>query len=390
MGRNIRHGIAYSADLITLHTLTTRNLDQLFFSDYFKGIDFRPGRIPFPLKAEWTSPSNIALVKYWGKKPGQLPANPSLSMTLDSSVTQTSVSAFPAGDKKGIISVNGLKDHPFILKLGKLISWMEKEVPVTSRFSFEVTTGSTFPHSTGIASSASGISAFSLCLLSILSKAYHIEIREKDFFRIASVISRMGSGSACRSVYGGYAVWGETEAVEGSSDLYSVPICERIHKDFKDLHDAILVVSSTPKILSSTAGHGLMDAHPFASARYLQARENLGSTLNALESGDMEMLALIAENEAMTLHALMMSSPGGSILLKSGSLEIIRKIRTERQKGLPVFFTIDAGPNIHLLYQDDSAENVRKFIDTELAQHCESRHVIYDRCGSGPGQINSD
>jgi diphosphomevalonate decarboxylase len=334
--------------------------------------------------AEWESPSNIAIVKYWGKTNGQLAANPSLSMTLSKAVTRTSVMALLVEKGNSRLTVNGDPNHLFTSKLKKLVKWLTPEIPVLEEFSLNVTTVNTFPHSAGIASSASGISAFTLCLLTVISKITGKKLSRKKFLQIASYVSRMGSGSACRSVYGGFSLWGKTMGVHDSSDFYAVSLKEIVHADFMNLHDAIMVVSSSPKSLSSTAGHELMRIHPFARDRFNQARLNIQETLTALKTGDIDKLAAISENEALTLHSLIMSSKGGTILMEPNSVMIIKRVQQARRNGLPVFFTLDAGPNVHLLYPDNSTEKVENFIRSDLAQFCENGLVIFDRCGDGP------
>ena len=150
-------------------------------------------------KVAWQSPSNIALVKYWGKKDGQLPASPSLSMTLEKAITQTRVDVIFGEAEKGLVSLNGSIDHPFLPKMQHLLDWMTRQVPCLSKVTLRATTENSFPHSTGIASSASGISAFALCLISIAGKIHGLEGDPADMMRMASFAARMGSGSACRS-----------------------------------------------------------------------------------------------------------------------------------------------------------------------------------------------
>ncbi|HPS62309.1 MAG TPA: hypothetical protein PLK82_04560, partial [Bacteroidales bacterium] len=224
-----------------------------------------PAHLPDAFSASWQSPSNIALVKYWGKKEGQLPANPSLSMTLDEAVTRTTVH-FRRDGTPGIGPVNGDPAHPFLPRLQGLFAWLVKEVPVLSHYSLEVVTESTFPHSTGIASSASGLSAFALCLLDAATGLTGTVCTQEDTMRMASFVSRIGSGSACRSLYGGFAVWGRTRLIPGSSDEYAFPVTDNVHPSMRSLRDAILVISRQPKALSSSLGHRAMENHPFASS----------------------------------------------------------------------------------------------------------------------------
>lgn len=339
----------------------------------------------------WKSPSNIALVKYWGKKEGQLPLNPSISMTLDQSYTITRVETELTRESSGgIKSVDGDIQHPFIPKMEKLLKWLVQEIPVLGNFSFMVETSNSFPHSTGIASSASGISAFALCLLTIAEKVTKKKIPLMEFLTMASFSSRMGSGSACRSVFGGYTVWGKTPDVPGSSDLFAIPVTDRVHPSLRTLHDAILVVSTTPKSLPSSQGHTLMDNHPFTPARIRQASNNLSELLKALTMGDLDRLAGLAEYEALTLHALIMSSPGGMILMEPRTVQIIKQIQAARQRGLAVFFTLDAGPNVHLMYPESAVHEVENFIREELMPLCERDFIIYDYCGTGPVQTNME
>jgi diphosphomevalonate decarboxylase len=340
------------------------------------------------LKVSWQSPSNIALVKYWGKKNGQFPINPSLSMTLERAVTQTHIKVLANEALTGVVSVNGDPDHPFIPKMQKLFQWMSGEIPVLKKIGLAVTTENSFPHSTGIASSASGISAFTLGLLSIADEILHAEVGTEEFFHMASYIARMGSGSASRSMYGGFTVWGETNYLKDASDEFAIPVPEFIHPDMLLLHDAILVVSGVPKSLSSTLGHKSMDGHPFSGNRIGQAQRNLENTLHALSANDFEQLGSIAECEALTLHALLMSANPGILLLKPATVEVIHRVRNARKNGLPMFFTLDAGANVHVMYPHDSAPDVEKFIKDALQPLCEDGRVIFDGCGSGPERLN--
>jgi diphosphomevalonate decarboxylase len=341
-----------------------------------------------PFGVGWQCPSNIALIKYWGKKELQLPLTPSLSLTLDRANTQTRLHVSFDGKEKGLISVNGDKNHAFLPKMQQLFAWMMHEVPVLSNITIEAETRNSFPHSTGIASSASGLSAFSMCMVGIIERISGIEFTEEDFFRIASYASRMGSGSACRSVYGGYTVWGSTASVPGSSDEHALPVNDLIHPGLKELKDAILIISSVPKSLSSSLGHQAMNHHPYLTGRIIQANKNLDDILHALKNNDLEHLAVISENEAMSLHALMMSANPGTILLREETIDIIGLVRDGRKKGVPVFFTMDAGANVHVLYPQSEAQTAEKFIRESLLAFCEDGRSIMDGCGAGPKQLN--
>jgi diphosphomevalonate decarboxylase len=341
------------------------------------------------IRVVWESSSNIALVKYWGKRSGQLPANPSLSMTLSRAYTRTAAEVRKTSGAAELVSLNGNPQHPFLLKLRPFFQWLTQQMPVLEGYSCSITTENSFPHSTGIASSASGISAFTLCMIDVASQIAGINMSDKHLLQLASFAARMGSGSACRSLYGGFSAWGESRALTGSSDLFAIPINDMVHPDMARLHDAILVVSSKPKSVASSLGHTLMNQHPFAPVRFAQAGEHITEALQALKSGDFELLGEIAENEALTLHSFIMTSPGGNLLFEPESIAILKKIRLARSSGLPLFYTLDAGPNVHLLYPPDAAVNVESFINTELLPFCEEGKVIFDKRGEGPQKITT-
>ncbi len=345
-----------------------------------------PGDAP-GFRIAWQCPSNIALVKYWGKREGQLPVNPSLSMTLERAITRTSVTFTPEPSGGRKLSVNGDPAHPFLPKIRNLTGWLEREVPASGSFSLEINTSNTFPHSTGIASSASGMGALALCLVSGMIRISGEEFTRAELFRMASVAARMGSGSACRSLFGGFTLWGKDPSVPGSSDEFAIPVADMVHPGMLTLKDTILIISREPKSLPSSLGHDAMKVHPFASSRVSQARQNLSDMLGALKNNDLEKLAEISENEALTLHALIMSSRPGAILMKPATIEAIRRIREARSQGLPLFFTLDAGANVHLLYPAFSSGPVTDFINDALAPLCDHGERIDDGCGNGPAEI---
>lgn len=341
---------------------------------------------------EWSSPSNIALVKYWGKRPGQEPENPSLSFSLSESRTFTRVDY--EIKKDGALSWNFLfekKESPsFEPKLRQFFHAVTPYIPFLNYLDLKISSSNTFPHSTGIASSASAMSALALCLVDIEIGILNSEIRETDFFKKASFLARLGSGSASRSVYPAFSVWGETGQLSGSSDTFSVPVELPEDSFFKGLRDAILIVSSDKKEVSSSVGHGMMENNPYSGVRYKSAHENLSSLLNAIFQTDKSEFIRITEMEALSLHGLMMTSDPGFILMKCGSIEIIHRIRKFREEtGIFITFTLDAGPNIHLLYHENDHQRIKQFILTRLQPFTEKNRIIWDRIGDGPRKSSS-
>ncbi len=327
---------------------------------------------PVPFETTWRSPANIAFVKYWGKKGHQLPANPSLSMTLKNCFTETRVRFEVGTARPGVeLLLNGVRQDKFA---GKIETYLRSlaSMPWLENVQVLVETRNTFPHGTGIASSASGLSAFALGLTDYL---FHLSGVKVDFFRTASYLSRLASGSASRSVYGGFVSWGE------ESDLYASPV--GVHPELAHLRDSVLVVSGEEKAVSSTAGHGRMSDHAYAEARFAQARTNYQRTLAALSAGDLTEIGAVLESEALSLHAMMLTAPSAFTLMRPNTLAAIEMIWAfRRETQLPLYFTLDAGPNLHLIYPESSQHKIRTFIAHELSPLALT--VIDDECGEGP------
>ena len=342
----------------------------------------------------WKSPSNIAIVKYWGKHGLQLPNNPSLSLTLSQAATTTQMTLHEKKQDHDIsmeFFFEGQSAPAFSVRVERFLDSLARDYfPFLYQYHLKIETQNSFPHSSGIASSASGMSALALCLCDLESSLTGIASGTSAFFNKASLISRLGSGSACRSVFPMAAVWGQHPAVAGSSNEYAVGVAGEIDRIFHTFHDDILIISAKEKSVSSTAGHHLMVGNPYAEARYNQAFQRTEYLLDAMKTGDLETFGKIAEDEALTLHALMMCSDPSYILMEEGSLSVIRKIRQFRQEtGIPIFFTLDAGPNVHVLYPAAYKEKASEFIDHELKSYCVNGRIIRDMSGQGPEKLET-
>ncbi len=341
----------------------------------------------------WSSPSNIALVKYWGKKENQIPENPSISFTLDACKTTTTLS-FSKKENNDEFSfalfLDGKKQDDFKPKIETFFKRIENYLPFLKDYHFKIETSNTFPHSSGIASSASGMSALALCLMSIERSMNEVEITDEFFNQKASFLARLGSGSACRSIEGDIIVWGSHKEIDGSSDLFGVKYPFEVHNKFKNFQDTILLVDKSEKQVNSTVGHNLMHNHPFAQERFRQANSNLSKLIDIFKTGDLKSFIEIVEIEALSLHAMMMTSVPYFILMKPSTLEILNKIWSFRQQTTAnICFTLDAGANVHVLYPENEAEEVLKFIQNELVAHCQNGHYICDRIGFGAKLINN-
>ena len=335
---------------------------------------------------QWSAPSNIALVKYWGKKEHQVPANPSISFTLSNCKTITKLS-FAKKQNDGTFSFDllfeGKPKEDFKPKIQKFFERIEVYCPYLKEFHFTIDTQNTFPHSSGIASSASGMAALAMNIMS-LEKALNPDINENYFYQKASFLARLGSGSACRSVKGNVVAWGNHAEIEKSSDLFGVEFPYKIHDNFKNYQDTILLVDKGEKQVSSTVGHDLMHNHPFADQRFAQAHHNLSAIKTILEKGNLEEFIKIVESEALTLHAMMMTSMPYFILMKPNTLEIINKIwKFRNDTKIPICFTLDAGANVHVLYPENVRVECLQFITSELVGYCQNGQYICDEIGTG-------
>ncbi|MET2986360.1 diphosphomevalonate/mevalonate 3,5-bisphosphate decarboxylase family protein [Aureibaculum conchae] len=358
----------------------------------------------------WKAPSNIALVKYWGKRKDQIPENPSISFTLSNCFTETTLEFRKSESVEEVLEPNeddelssrvrsktfkvevfldGEKKPEFKEKIQIFLKRTINLISFISDYDLIIKTHNSFPHSSGIASSASGMSALALCIMS-MEKALNPDLSDELFCKKASFLARLGSGSAARSIEGPLVVWGAHDKINDSSDFFGVKFSEPIHQNFKNYQDTILLVDKGEKQVSSTVGHNLMNGHPFAQQRFVQANENMIKISEALTSGDLKSFISIVESEALTLHSMMMTSHPYFILMKPNTLQIINKIWAYRKRtNSNICFTLDAGANVHVLFPEKEKETANKFIVSELLPFCQNNHYISDSVGLGATQIDA-
>ena len=341
---------------------------------------------------QFKAPSNIALVKYWGKKGEQLPANPSVSFALTQCYTETSVAyqhrsrlAVPSDEKFSFsFSFEGEAKPSFHPKINTFFERILPYLPFLRDYHFDIASHNSFPHSSGIASSASGMAALSVCLMQV-AKELGITFTDDAFWQQASFLARLGSGSACRSTHGSVVVWGQHASVLGSTDDYGIAYPLPLHAVFDEYQDTILLIDKGQKQVSSTVGHNLMHGHPFAAARFEQAHKNIDLLIQSFATGDLDAFMQITESEALTLHAMMQTSIPYFILMKPNTLEVIQQVwQYRRDTGTPLCFTLDAGANVHLLYPKSYKEEVQKYIKVVLSPYCEKGHYIHDSVKPNP------
>ena len=361
-------------------------------------LSFSEDQLPESGKVTWSSPSNIALIKYWGKKKQQIPANPSISFTLDQCKTITELH-YEKRELNGNFSFEvlfeGRPKPDFHPKIETFFKRVVGYIPFVTNYHFTIDTKNTFPHSSGIASSASGMSALAMCLMSLES-----EIRSSQnasaqfgpqssyFKNKGSFLARLGSGSAARSIEGTLVSWGTHEDYPDSSNLFGTVYNDEIHDAFKNYQDVILLVDKDEKQVSSTVGHNLMHDHPFAQERFKQANSNMRMMKDILTTGDLDAFIALVEGEALTLHAMMMTSQPYFILMRPNTLEIINRIWEFRKTtGSKACFTLDAGANVHLLFPENEKDKVYEFIKNELVVYCQNGHYLCDNVGQGAKQL---
>lgn len=334
----------------------------------------------------WQTPSNIALVKYWGKSEPQLPKNASISFTLDNCHTITTIEFSKIETTAEVVFdlfFEGKEKEEFKPKIAAFFKRVQEYCPYVFDYKMIINSENSFPHSSGIASSASGLSAIAMCLMSLEQKL-NPNLTQEFIHKKASFLARLGSGSASRSIEGPLVVWGEHPEIAGSSDVYGVQFPYKVHSVFENYQDAILLVDKGEKQVSSTVGHNLMHAHPFAENRFNQANENLSKMSKILQEGDRKAFINLVESEALTLHAMMLTSNPYFILMKPNTLLIIHKIWEFRAaENSNICFTLDAGANVHVLYPFSEKEKVNRFIENELAQYCQKKQYILDAVGLG-------
>jgi diphosphomevalonate decarboxylase len=365
------------------------NTDQFLVKTELKRID--------KASFTWQTPSNIALVKYWGKSNPQIPKNASISFTLNNCHTITTVdfahkqSSELDLESEKLVTFNlffeGKQKDEFKPKIAEFFKRVQEYCPYIFEYEMTINSTNSFPHSSGIASSASGLSAIAMCLMS-LEKELSAELSTEFINKKASFLARLGSGSASRSIEGPLVVWGKHPEIEGSSDLFGVQFPHKVHSVFENYQDVILLVDKGEKQVSSTVGHKLMINHPFAENRFKQANENLGTMSKILQEGTTADFINLVESEALTLHAMMMTSNPYFILMKPNTLEIINKIWEYRQENnSAICFTLDAGANVHVLFPENEKEDVVQFIENQLSKYCQKNHYICDTVGFGAKKL---
>lgn len=297
----------------------------------------RPIKLQESVNGQVSAPSNIAFVKYWGKKDFQKPLNPSLSSTLKNSKTDNHFEILPG---RGKLFYQFSEKKEFSNKMESIFEIIKKTFPIFQTIDIKVDSKNNFPHSSGIASSASSAAAFSKALTSFI-KEY---LEESEYNKLVSFIARMISGSGARSTQSGWMSWGDE-----SEDFASL-VNQKIGSEFKNLHNSIFIVDAQEKKVSSRFGHELMNSHIFCENKIKAAKNNYYKFIQALNQNQWDDIYKISKWEALALHAMMMTSSQPFTLLRPKSLELISLVEEiTKSTHARCFWTFDAGPNMHLI-----------------------------------------
>ncbi len=301
---------------------------------------------------------NIAFIKYWGNRDHKLriPANGSLSMNLAPLETRTTVS-FDTDLNSDQLTLNGEAAGGQALERVSTLLDLIRTLAKINTYA-RVVSDNSFPTGTGIASSASAFAALTLAGVTSLG----LELPEKSLSQLA----RTGSGSASRSIPGGFVEW----EPEGESS-YAYSIADPEHWD---LVDFITLISEEHKKVVSSEGHKLADSSPLQKARVADTPRRLDICRKATLDKDFQAFGEIVEQDSNLMHSVMMTSDPPLYYWQPGTIEVINAVQRWRQEGLPVCFTIDAGPNVHVICPAEAADKIRpklgSLIDVKSILEC--------------------
>ncbi|HDL19248.1 MAG TPA: diphosphomevalonate decarboxylase [Bacteroidetes bacterium] len=311
--------------------------------------------------------TNIALIKYWGKKDEKLnlPAVGSISITLKQLFTQTKV-RFSEKLQQDFFILNGLESGEDQRSRVSRFLDLNREIAGSSLFA-EVISNNNFPTGAGLASSASGFAALSLAA----NKALGLNLSQREL----TIMARRGSGSAARSVYGGFVEM-KTGGNETNSDAYAVQIADESYWPLKML---IAITSDAEKKIGSTDGMKVTaKTSPYYSAWLASSVNDLAEMRTAIARKDFKKLGALAENSCLKMHGLALSAKSGLIYWNGATLNVMHAVREMRKNNLQAYFTVDAGPQVKVICEEPAAAAVKE----ELAKVDGVMEIIFT--GLGP------
>lgn len=307
---------------------------------------------------------NVAFIKYWGRKSEtlRLPTNGSFSINLSNLITKTTVE-FSEAFKEDSVVID--RENQFD-EAERVITHLDRvREKAGIRHKAKVMSENSFPSGTGLSSSASGFAALTVAAAS----AAFLKFSEKEL----SILARQGSGSACRSIPAGFVEWKDAESSDDSF-AYSV-----FPSDFWDIVDVVAVVSTEKKEVPTSEGQKMAQTSPFFEARASRMAGKLESIKKYIREKNFTDFGELIESEALEMHAIMITSNPSLIYWSLGTLKIMKLIKKWRAEGLPVYFTINTGQDIHLICQKKDISEV----ESKLIAVPEVKKVLVNSPGAG-------
>lgn len=320
------------------------------------------------MKATAIAPTNIAFTKYWGKKDEilRLPENGSVSMCLSDLLTTTTVEFSPKFKNDEIIINGGGVEKGEAERVIKHLDRVRKLAgQPAGGLKAKVVSNNNFPSGTGLSSSASGFAALTLAA----SSAAGLNLSEKDL----SILARQGSGSACRSIPSGFVEWLDGDTSETSYAKQIFP------SNYWAIADVVAIVSEGKKEVSSTKGQQLATSSPFLAFRLAHMRQKNELVKKLIKEKNFKEFGELLEAEALELHSIMLTQKPALIYWTPGTLTIMKLVSHWRAEGLPVYFTINTGQDIHLICEAENIDKVRE----KLNSIEEVKNVIVNKPGEG-------
>lgn len=303
------------------------------------------------MKATAIAHTNIALAKYWGKRDTRLnlPAVGSISVTLKDLYTRTAVRFNPEIESDKLF-LNGIRaNEKQVMRISRFLDLIRQRVNCT-KFA-EVTSENNFPTGAGLASSASGFAALALAA----TRAADLTLPSDELSKIA----RQGSGSAARSIFGGFVEMKMGQKGDGS-DSFAIPLSD---ENYWPLTILIAVTSEEEKTTGSTEGMKITaETSPFFEVFVNSSINDLSEMRSAIMQRDLEHLGEIAEHSCLKMHALMLSARPALIYWNSATVSVMHKVREMRNRGIQVYFTIDAGPQVKVICEQKNSEKIKNEI----------------------------
>lgn len=323
------------------------------------------------MKATAIAPSNIAFIKYWGKKDEKLrlPTNGSISMNLSGLLTTTTVEFSEKYKEDLVIIDDKKKENGERVRVIKHLDRIRKLTRLNLKA--KVVSKNNFPSSTGLSSSASGFAALTLAATSAIG----LNLSKRDL----SILARLVSGSACRSIPDGFVEWFEGENNESSYAVSLFP------PDYWDVYDVVVVVSEEKKEVRTTQGQKLVFSSPFIKERLVKIPEKIRQIKKLIKEKKFTEFGELVEAEALEMHAIIMTSIPPLVYWYPETVNIMRLVRKWRKEGFPVYFTINTGHDIHLICQK---ENVKKLTE-KLKAVVGVKNVIINQPSNGARLVNN-